>query len=687
MITSTHAQLETDKTRLVEYLTRQENAVSQKTLREHLGLSGEQFSAALRDLLEQNRVDIFRGSGSNELMVSLSTKGLSDNFARVLQEIRRSGSSGIDQAGLIEALRMPRTEITKALRALVSQRYIQERRSFTNRAKKVYLLFNLEPSTQVTGGSLYCGEELDVHLVDSLRSLIASFVYKKGVASLFEIQQFMRSFTTNAPYPTIPSHPSFSTSSSSSSSPSSGVSSGFHSPANLTAGSGSSSPAWGSTRMRWNAEEAFSSLQDSSDTQGGRAGRPPPLMESASGTPRLGSPRRRSESGTTALRDICSSPISIVASPTGFSSPGLFREGSMGGERGNPFSHTSPSFSPQALMSLQEYQQQRQQEFLSSAAKAVTSKEVTSREISILVRTLVLDGVLDESYEGPNPAAPHPALFAGDGPYRRGKPSGGWEETTHLDPYEGSRSPEEGGSLPSSMANSPRANGLSPHHHWQYSMAVGKNALRHFSAVPRLSVRRGATAPSSLVELEETAIRTFLAASKRSREAHELWMSEEGGEDHLQQRKREWLDHLVWHAVVQKGLMVPSPLSENTRVQWATEGEVEEGGDPQDEHREDERRREGRNGFDDGPSGESNLMEGLPHPHSGHRFPVGRLRMAGKESCEQGAEPDSGIGDNTEWSYMGAIGYPCLGCPLLSSCHPEGVINPTDCVYLQEWMA
>lgn len=182
------------KRRIVEVLSQHSEPVPHKQLRETLGMPAEEFSKALKQLMEENTAAVTRSSSG--LLISLSSKGLSKNFEMVLEEVRRSGASGVDQSTLTAKLRLPKTEISKALNSLVAQKYIKEHRSFTNRAKKMYLLFNLEPSAQVTGGSFYRGEELDVNLVDSLRCLLLAFVYQKKCASMREIQQFVEGISS-----------------------------------------------------------------------------------------------------------------------------------------------------------------------------------------------------------------------------------------------------------------------------------------------------------------------------------------------------------------------------------------------------------------------------------------------------------------------------------------------------------
>lgn len=180
--------MELSKIKVLEYLSTHRGSVDQKELK---ALQITDLSSVLRELLEQSQIKV--SSTGDSVRVDLCAKAMSSNFALVLEEVGQCGTSGVDQATLATKLRMPKTEVAKALHSLVAQRFVQERRSFTNRAKKVYLLSSLEPSDVVTGGTLYCGEELDTNFVDGVRCLLVSYIYEEKIVTLTRIQEWIRS--------------------------------------------------------------------------------------------------------------------------------------------------------------------------------------------------------------------------------------------------------------------------------------------------------------------------------------------------------------------------------------------------------------------------------------------------------------------------------------------------------------
>lgn len=176
---------------LTRLSTAGQEAVPFDLIQREIAADPKLIAAALRGLLEGRQVTLRRGSaGDTQTYLSLA-HDLTESVSVVLDAIRASGTTGVDQVQLASKLRLAKTEVLKALHSLMAQKLIQERRSFTNRAKRIYLLYNLEPSAQVTGGTFYCGEELDVAYVDELRRRIVAFVSLKLSVSLDQIVRYL----------------------------------------------------------------------------------------------------------------------------------------------------------------------------------------------------------------------------------------------------------------------------------------------------------------------------------------------------------------------------------------------------------------------------------------------------------------------------------------------------------------
>ncbi|ORC90197.1 uncharacterized protein TM35_000092470 [Trypanosoma theileri] len=187
-----------------------EEAVPFASLQRDLALDQRLAADALRGLMETGKVVLRRSTnanGSNSVYVALANS-MPEGPSLVLDAIRASGNSGIDQPTLCSKIRLPKTEIIKALQMLVAQKRIKERRCLSNRAKRIYLLFEFEPSDEVTGGSFYGGgdsREMDVWFVDEMRRRAVALVAQLHSVSLEQITQHLQESHGNSGMGDIPS--------------------------------------------------------------------------------------------------------------------------------------------------------------------------------------------------------------------------------------------------------------------------------------------------------------------------------------------------------------------------------------------------------------------------------------------------------------------------------------------------
>jgi hypothetical protein len=166
-----------------------EEAIPYERLKRELNLGAAGGEGVIRQLMEQNRVRLRRGTGGdNQIFISL-VNNINESLSLVLDAVRASGETGIDQTQLLSSVRMPKAELGKALAALAAKNLIKEHRSFTNRAKRIYTLFHIDPSAHVTGGTMYCGEDLDTAFVDEWRRELVRFVSTRRMVGFDQIKR------------------------------------------------------------------------------------------------------------------------------------------------------------------------------------------------------------------------------------------------------------------------------------------------------------------------------------------------------------------------------------------------------------------------------------------------------------------------------------------------------------------
>ena len=95
-------------------------------------------------------------------------KGLSENDLLVLQLISESNNLGIWSKDLRVRSNLQQNTMAKALKNLENRELIKAVKSVNTRNKKVYMLKDLEPSKEITGGAWYTEQEFDAEFITVL---------------------------------------------------------------------------------------------------------------------------------------------------------------------------------------------------------------------------------------------------------------------------------------------------------------------------------------------------------------------------------------------------------------------------------------------------------------------------------------------------------------------------------------
>ncbi len=96
----------------------------------------------------------------------------------VYSAIESAATTGIWTKTLKARTNLHQTAMTKALKTLESAKYVKPIKSVKFPGRKLYMLYDLNPAEDVTGGSWFSDGELDIDFVESLGDLIVAFVKK-----------------------------------------------------------------------------------------------------------------------------------------------------------------------------------------------------------------------------------------------------------------------------------------------------------------------------------------------------------------------------------------------------------------------------------------------------------------------------------------------------------------------------
>ncbi|EPZ31333.1 RNA polymerase Rpc34-like domain-containing protein [Rozella allomycis CSF55] len=114
--------------------------------------------------------------------VEANLLGKLDGDERIIyQFIKQADNKGIWTKDLKFKSNLHQTVITKVLKSLESKKIIKAVKSVKNSVKKVYMLYDLTPSRDITGGIWFTESELDVEFINTMLNACFKFIQSKSI--------------------------------------------------------------------------------------------------------------------------------------------------------------------------------------------------------------------------------------------------------------------------------------------------------------------------------------------------------------------------------------------------------------------------------------------------------------------------------------------------------------------------
>ena len=160
-------------------------------------MSVEERAEAINTLLREKKIDVFgRGGGLVYARVreaqAAKFKGLSTEDMLVYQIIQHAGNAGMWTKELKQRSNLPVPQITKIFKTLEARKLIKSVKHVAQQNRKVYMLYELEPSREITGGAWYTEQEYDAEFISVLREQCVKFIYSRERVTLKEVSDFVR---------------------------------------------------------------------------------------------------------------------------------------------------------------------------------------------------------------------------------------------------------------------------------------------------------------------------------------------------------------------------------------------------------------------------------------------------------------------------------------------------------------
>jgi len=135
----------------------------------------------INDLTRRSRLNMSRVmiDGGEEIFYNLVSdaiaakfQGLDASATMVYQVVEKAGTGGVWTKDIRTQTNIQGQALTKIFKALEARKLIKPVKCVTAKSKKLYMLYDLKPSREVTGGPWYTELEFDHEFINELRSFI-----------------------------------------------------------------------------------------------------------------------------------------------------------------------------------------------------------------------------------------------------------------------------------------------------------------------------------------------------------------------------------------------------------------------------------------------------------------------------------------------------------------------------------
>jgi DNA-directed RNA polymerase III subunit RPC6 len=153
---------------------------------------------AINQLLNQRRLRLFQ-TGNTLIYKEVSHEeaakfsGLTPEDITVYQIIEKGDNKGVWTKDIKFRSKLQPKQIATILKKLKTKNLIKPVKTIHGKNKIVYMLANIEPSREITGGVWYSGTEYNSPLIEKLQKECCTYVYNRKFVSADQILEYIRS--------------------------------------------------------------------------------------------------------------------------------------------------------------------------------------------------------------------------------------------------------------------------------------------------------------------------------------------------------------------------------------------------------------------------------------------------------------------------------------------------------------
>ncbi|OLY85406.1 putative DNA-directed RNA polymerase III subunit rpc6 [Smittium mucronatum] len=135
----------------------------------------------LLEILQVGATFSYRAIESQE---ALKMASMEPEELLVYKQIMASGDSGIWVRNIKNATNLHQQVVTRCIKQLENKGMIKSVKSVKNPTRKLYMLVDIKPSTEISGGPWFTDQELDTDFIDQLANQCYRYIYSKSVNRL-----------------------------------------------------------------------------------------------------------------------------------------------------------------------------------------------------------------------------------------------------------------------------------------------------------------------------------------------------------------------------------------------------------------------------------------------------------------------------------------------------------------------
>lgn len=169
--------------------------------------SAEELLNIVQELVGRNLVKLVKQGDELKFQAILQSEAskiasMTEDEAMIYSHIEASGREGIWTKTIKARTNLHQHVVVRCLKSLENQRFIKSIKSVKYPTRKIYMLYNLQPSIEVTGGPWFTDSELDTEFIDSLLKVIWMFAAFKSYPTVFQppapnVNKFQASYPAN----------------------------------------------------------------------------------------------------------------------------------------------------------------------------------------------------------------------------------------------------------------------------------------------------------------------------------------------------------------------------------------------------------------------------------------------------------------------------------------------------------